>query len=61
MVVVLGHGDDVTLRRDLEAAATGYLDVRADEVRHELEIQICVSIIPDYARKKQTKNDEPFS
>ena len=61
MVVVLGHGDDVTLRRDLEAAATGHLDVRADEVRHKLENQICFSIIPDYAKKKQTENDKPFS
>ncbi len=37
VVVVLGHGDDVTLRGDLEATATGDLDVRTDEVRQKLE------------------------
>ncbi len=37
VVVVLGHGDDVTLRGDLQTTATGDLDFRADEVRHKLE------------------------
>lgn len=40
VVVVLGHGDDVTLRGDLEATATGDLDVRTDEVRQKLSAAI---------------------
>jgi hypothetical protein len=37
VVVVLGNGDKVTLRGDLEAAAARNSDVRTLEVRYELE------------------------
>ena len=39
VVVVLGNGDEVTLRGDLEAAAARNSDVRTLEVRDELEKQ----------------------
>jgi hypothetical protein len=39
VVVVLGNGDKVTLRGDLEAAAARHSDVRTLEVRDELEKQ----------------------
>jgi len=39
VVVVLGNGDKVTLRGDLEAAAARNSDVRTLEVRDKLEKQ----------------------
>ncbi len=36
MVVVLGQGDDVAVRGDLQPAAAGDLDVRAGELGQEL-------------------------